>query len=355
MSVVKLNDIQWLRAIAAIEVIIWHSDLIAKHFSSWAIHESVYKPLGGFGVELFFIISGYVICMRAPVYKTPFDFMLSRIYRLFPLYWLFTTLVLVAYLIGWNLHGLKPEPLHVLKSYFILPQQAVPVFGLGWTLELEMVFYAIVAVVALMAGGLNGRTKVGIAVLLGVLGLVGFIIGTGISKKVWDLHLMSPYLLAFGFGWMVRVVEEEGGWHKNAMLAVMFGLMFLPTYFIADPLDTPIVYRMAVAAGLFALFRYWRDIFEVRNGLNQAMALVGDASYSLYLSHWFVLSIIGKILGVIDPPAALDLPVRLFGVAASIACGVLLFLVLEKPVDRFLRGTQRDRITMALAGSSTRS
>lgn len=354
----KLNDIQWLRAIAAIEVMIVHSDLITKSFSAFKIQESSYKLIGGFGVELFFIISGYVICMRAPTYKTPFDFMLSRIYRLFPLYWLFTSLVLLAYLIDkrWSLHGLQPDTWLVIKSYLILPQQHIPVFGLGWTLELEMVFYAIVAVVALIVGGLGAQTKIGIALLLGVMGLTGFIIGTGNSQRVWDFHLLSPHLMTFGFGWLFRTVEEQGGWAKNANVAGLFMIMFLPLYFVADPEDYLIINKTLLAAAIFTAFRYWRDIFEIRNSLNKWMALVGDSSYSLYLSHWFVLSIAGKAIALLALPAFADIPVRLIGIAASIAFGVALFVVLEKPVDRFLRGTQRSRMTtVAMAGSGNRS
>lgn len=345
MSTGKLNDIQWLRAIAAIEVIIWHSDLITKHFSPYMLHASNYKQLGGIGVELFFVISGYVICLRAPTYETAFKFMQSRVYRLFPLYWFFTSLVLLAYVVdrNWNLHGLPPDAARVLKSYFILPQWDVPVFGLGWTLELEMVFYAIVAVVFWASAGLSAGIKKSIALLLGALGLVGFIIGTGPSRRFWDFHLLSPYLLAFGYGWLVRVVEEQGGWRQQTDLVGAFAAISLMALFAAKGLDRDVTYHIVLSAALFSLFRHFRDVFEAANSLNRTMALVGDASYSLYLSHWFVLSIGGKLLAVVQPTASMDLLFRVIGSSISIGVGVLLFVMLERPIDRLLRATPRRR------------
>src|SRR5215475_10296197 len=91
---IKRNDLQWLRALAALEVVVWHSDLATKHFSPASLQTSIYTTLGGVGVELFFILSGYVICMQAPTYKTGAEFMIARIYRLLPLYWIFTSLVI---------------------------------------------------------------------------------------------------------------------------------------------------------------------------------------------------------------------------------------------------------------------
>ena len=64
----------------------------------------------------------------------------------------------------------------------------------------------------------------------------------------------------------------------------------------------------------------------------------GDASFSIYLSHWFVLSAVGKLLGALQPPAYSAEVVRVLGVAVSVAVGVWIFKVLERPLDLWLRG-----------------
>ena len=144
----RRTEIQWLRGLAATEVVICHSDLVTKHFTSFRLAEtSWYQPLLGIGVEVFFMVSGYVICMRAATHPSGGAFLFSRIRRLYPMYWIFTSLVVLAFLINpaWRLNNFDASPLSLLQSYLILPQWRFPILGVGWTLEHEMIFYAFVA------------------------------------------------------------------------------------------------------------------------------------------------------------------------------------------------------------------
>ncbi len=73
------------------------------------------------------------------------------------------------------------------------------------------------------------------------------------------------------------------------------------------------------------------------------MSQLGDASYSIYLSHWFVLSALGKAVASFDLPSADDLPVRAFGVLVSVAIGWLVFIEIEHPIGRLLHRARRVR------------
>ena len=59
----RRGDIQWLRAIAALEVVLIHSDLATKHISETSIVGTTYAYFGGIGVEVFFLVSGFIISM----------------------------------------------------------------------------------------------------------------------------------------------------------------------------------------------------------------------------------------------------------------------------------------------------
>ncbi|HJU33012.1 MAG TPA: acyltransferase [Hyphomicrobiaceae bacterium] len=345
---IKRNDLQWLRALAALEVVVWHSDLATKHFSAMHIQTSIYTVLGGVGVELFFILSGYVICMQAPTYKTGAEFMVARIFRLLPLYWIFTSLVIAAYFLnpGWKLHGLELDPMFVVRSYLFLPQQKDPVLGLGWTLEHEMIFYAIVALALMFLAGASRQWKLIVAFILSGLGFLGFLLGTGPSKQLWDYQIASPYMLAFGFGWLMRVVDENGGARASGNPLILFLLLLMGALTVAGGADIVLFWRMALAGAVFVTFCKLRSYFERNTLINRAMGRIGDASYSLYLSHWFVLSIAGKVLDHLNVPAQVDLPVRLAAIVACMAVGYWIFLVIEKPIDRYLRGSGRQKRTL---------
>ena len=339
MLATKQNEIQWLRAIAAIEVVVTHSDLIAKHVSGNLLSAtSWHPPIAGIGVELFFIVSGYVICMRASTYAGGWAFLLSRIARLFPMYWIFTSLVVLAVIANpaWRLAGFEFTLEKFVQSYLIFPQSSYPLLTVGWTLEHEMIFYALVAMLIAVSGGLQLQVKLSFTFILAGLALIGSAFGTGPSARFWDFHITSPYMFLFAFGWLMRCLDESDG-RKNAWAIGAFIAIAVIALVLADPRDGILIWRLFVVAIVFLLFSASRSFFAVDNVLNRWASRIGDASYSLYLLHWFVLSILGKIFGVLNLPPASEWPMRLLGVALCIVLSVVVFQYVEQPIDRWLR------------------
>lgn len=337
MAAVKRVDIQWLRAVAAIEVVICHSDLITKHFTDYELASAAwYVPLRGSGVELFFILSGYVICMRAPTYDSAASFLRSRILRLMPMYALFTSLVLIAYFINpaWRLNGFELTVSNIIASYLILPQWEVPIYGVGWTLEHEMMFYGVVAL-GIACWGVRGPGKVAIGWLLAALGLIGCLQGPPPGNLLAH-HVFSPYMFAFAFGWLLRCTEEmdpAGRWINLGVFTAVAAL----AHFIGSGFGDGLLLRITFTALLFFGVVAIGQAFQTDNRINRLGTLLGDASFSIYLCHWFVLSAIGKVLADLQPPSLLAEPIRLIGLFASLAVGVLLYKLLEKPIDLWLR------------------
>jgi len=339
VPVERRTEIQWLRALAAIEVVVVHSDLLTKHFSDYRIMQSLlHKPFGGIGVELFFIVSGYVICMNVPSYGTGWQFIRSRVLRLYPMYWVFTSLVLLAYAVNpaWHLSNFELSFQSLASSYLILPQWGFPILGVGWTLEHEMMFYGFAALFMLVWGLNSLRAKMAVAWSLAGMGLVGCILEPGPGSSVWAYHICSPYMFAFGFGWLLRCGEEMPLRQQLRNIA-LFAAIGALGYWLGTDYGERLAYRIAVAALIFSGFVACRRQFESDNGLNRFVWKLGDASFSIYLCHWFILSAAGKVMGVLHPPAFADVPVRIAGVALSTAVGVWIFGTLERPIDRWLR------------------
>jgi peptidoglycan/LPS O-acetylase OafA/YrhL len=142
-------------------------------------------------------------------------------------------------------------------------------------------------------------------------------------------------MFAFGFGWMMRALEEMKPFERM-LNALPFAAFALAAFWLASDWGLQPIYRIGAAAILFSGFIACRGLFS-DNALNRLVWKLGDASFSVYLSHWFILSAAGKLIGHLDVPASLELPVRIIGVAFSIAVGVAIFIMVEKPLDRWLR------------------
>jgi peptidoglycan/LPS O-acetylase OafA/YrhL len=342
----RRTEIQWLRGLAASEVVICHSDLVTKHFSPFRITElNWYHPLLGIGVEVFFMVSGYVICMRAAKHATGSAFLFSRIRRLFPMYWLFTSLVVLAYIANpaWRLNNFDPGLWSLVQSYLILPQWNFPILGVGWTLEHEMMFYTFVALMMAL-WSMEGPAKYTLPWSLAIFGIIGCLYGGPAPGKypgpeqiqsVWAAHIFSPYMLAFGFGWLIRCVEEMTPSARlwNVAIFVALGAAAYP---FASEYGSWLLFRLAIAAVIFTGFIACRRLFEADSRLNRFAWRFGDASFSIYLCHWLVLSALGKALGVLDPPVATAELLRFLAIAISVAVGFAIYFIMEKPLDRWL-------------------
>jgi exopolysaccharide production protein ExoZ len=333
--------ISWIRAIAAAEVLFWHSDLVTKHFSTSTVIVPPYTIVGAIGVDLFFVLSGYIMCMRATSYQNGGQYLYARLLRLVPMYWIFTCAVILAYLINknWHLGGFDLSVSMVLRSYLMLPGWGFPILSVGWTLEYEMIFYVLVAFLAVGVGRPMARTIL-FAVVFG-LGLAGMMV-PATADEVGPLaspigHVFSVYMLTFAAGWLIRLVEENGGarrnWHTIIGILVIFSLGL----YQAGPGGAHLGLRAILAAGCFLLFQLLQAWFETNNLANRFVCLLGDSSYSIYLSHWFILSILGKSLGKVAPAEFAAWPLRMSGIAIALGVGVGAYLLLERPIDRFLR------------------
>jgi exopolysaccharide production protein ExoZ len=146
----KLWSIQYLRFIAAFGVILFHACGPTRHPFAF----------GARGVDLFFVVSGFVMWqVTAAKPHTPGSFLDRRIRRIVPLYW--TSIVLVVCLV--HLFGVRPlgatdEIVPVIKSMLFVPYfnangSMGPVVSPGWTLNYEMFFYVIFAVSLLFSAG----------------------------------------------------------------------------------------------------------------------------------------------------------------------------------------------------------
>src|SRR4051812_1323349 len=139
-GVPTVGTIQYLRALAAI-LIAFHHAMAPPAIAPYYSHH-----FAEFGVDLFFVISGYIMwTTTVGGQHGPLSFWLARIVRVAPLYWVFTTLFIVITLLTPQALFNPPslDPWLTLKSYLFVPASSPPVYTLGWTLNYEMFFYLV--------------------------------------------------------------------------------------------------------------------------------------------------------------------------------------------------------------------
>jgi exopolysaccharide production protein ExoZ len=332
-----LSSIQWLRAIAAIMVAmhhaIYYSDLLSHRFGG---HEFQGFLSLSFGIHIFFVVSGFIMIHTTGNFGDANawrQFLARRLIRVVPLYWLLTTVMVIGVIISPHSLEIATNKIqYILGSYFFIPVLRTdgdlrPILGQGWTLDYEMFFYFAFAFALLLP------RRWGIAMLtLGFVGLACIGRNLDISTPVaftWTDGMILEFLLGIYVGLAYEKNWRLPGW--VATLAIVLGLGLGVMDF---PGPTLIVTGIpaAFAVGGFVLGPQIKDSFVT--GL---LTRVGDASYSLYLTHAIILKFVYQawIAAVGD-----KLPLSVFFIAsmfAAILAGMLVYYLIEQPMTKYLR------------------
>ncbi|MFD0934864.1 acyltransferase family protein [Methylobacterium trifolii] len=342
--------IQILRACAAAMVVVHHGlhEAAALNLAGSGA-EAVARLPWWAGVDVFFVISGFIIVQASgPRYDAPGGrrrFLVHRVARVVPLYWLVTALYLAVALAAPSSLGdagaAARDPGYVAASFLFWPAlrpdgTPQPLYGLGWTLNCEMVFYGLFAL------GLGHGRRVAVAWIVGFLGLLtaaGALVPlSGLPLAFWS----NPVVLEFALGAGLGLARSEGlrlPSPARLVLAVAgIGLLFLqaggadPEGF-ARPLGFGLPAAMLVAAAAFGSAHEKRDPAPVR-----WLAAIGDASYALYLVHPFVLRAAREgVLRLGLAPWLGTLGVLCLMLALSVGAALLVFRFVERPATRRLR------------------
>jgi exopolysaccharide production protein ExoZ len=355
----SITSLQVLRALAAVLVVCWHSRLAIMHalHNYWPDGDAAFRAAHypsalnhlDVGVDIFFCISGYIMCLLVRDLPATLNgagtFLAKRILRIFPPYWVFTALVIAAFAlsagkfnIGFLSGAFAADAPRILGSLLLLPQGNAPVLGVGWTLIHEFLFYVLCTVSVLT--GVNRRLPqvlAGLSLAAVALGLLNITLGHG--------YVLSPFIIEFMFGALAfRVggkLSRVAPWVQLAAALVVYLAVSLALD--AHPeLATSSVMRSVGFGAVGFLFITGLGPAEHRYGwLKSAFGVllirIGNASYTLYLSHWFVLSALGKLLKFMP-----NLPIAVLAlwqgacIAAAIAIALRLAEHGELPLHRRL-------------------
>ncbi|WP_426958448.1 acyltransferase family protein [Muricoccus radiodurans] len=320
----RLAGIQYLRALAALGVVVFH---VAEPLGA-------NLEIGGAGVDIFFVISGFVIWhVQAASPRPPGLFLLNRAVRIIPTYWVATLCLLLLAALG-LVPRMVLNPEHILASFLFLPAPSpsvpgltLPFLGQGWTLNYEMAFYLLFALTIPLAA--PRRLALLSAVLVGLV-LAGWLVR---PDSVAAVFYTRPIILEFVAG-MIIARLHQARLLGNPLLGVTLTLAGILGLGLLMPLGGQ---PGTIAAGLAAAALVAGVVaLEVAGRLPNlpGLGLLGDASYPIYIWHSFVLSVAFRIGDVLTLPRGLTAVIAVVGSAAA---GVVLYCAMERPIGRLYR------------------
>jgi exopolysaccharide production protein ExoZ len=325
--------IQILRFFAAVAVVAFH--VLGAPPKGYEVPESALSfalSYGGRGVDLFFVISGFVIFYATHASKlTPAEFLRRRVERIVPLYFfvifvvtmLAVTLPAIFATPGWY------TPRHIAKSlaFISFTDGEMPVVYVGWSLEYEMYFY--LATALLMA--LTRKVWRNIVAIFSAAAMLGQLPGAA-AMLGNTAFFADPMILEFVLGVIVAsvFVNKRIDWAMAVAAACA-----LAAVLASDPLSRVIVSGLP-SAGLVAAAAWASRKRIDPSWPERALARLGDASYSIYLAQVETVSLASvAIAGLI--PAIAPLLLLIATGCVVVALGLALNILVERPLLRLCR------------------
>jgi len=324
-----------MRAIAAVLVVLLHISTKWGQFGNG-------KPdgfiVGASGVDLFFIISGYIMCFSSDGRQLNFNrFMLLRIRRIMPFYWLTTTIALAVFLYNPKMVNSSGGETSIWASYVLFPNGKKFLNGNGWTLSFEFFFYLIFAI--FIYKGTDKAMRFSSIILLLLTGLGFFFMHDGFALNFLTNNLYFEFVLGMAcFYWFNRKGAQFGAGYSIA-LCVLGTLVLAAEQFAHIPHQEEWrgflwgIPMLFIFAGLLGLED---PIRRASSGLKTLFLGVGDSSYSLYLIHPFVLSGLARLLQHFNAASNLYLFTAMLLIPTVIA-GHLAYLYIERPLTAFAK------------------
>jgi len=331
----RLDTLQILRFVAAFAVVLFHlvPEVNRRTGGDWPT-----LIVGRAGVDIFFVISGFIIAHTTSGRREPIGFLKRRLFRILPLYWALTLALFSVALVKPDLlKSTTADVPSLIKSLFFIPYvkgngQIHPVLFLGWTLNYEMFFYLAYT----LALAVTRRPVVLVSVLFTGIALAGAVLS---PTATVPMFYSRPIILEFLFGlWIFELWQA-----RPALLARAWPLAIVGTALLlvqngapAEPVGNIrwLIYGVPSAlilAGMLSL--------RAPAGFpGTALIRLGDASYSMYLIHPYIIGVlVPKLLGRLGHGGGAVAFTMVLATALVFAASLALFMLLERPSNAWLR------------------
>ena len=281
----KINNLQALRAFAALNVVCYHITTISDNYGYGLDYLKFIVGWGYSGVDIFFVLSGFImVYMLRNGGVAPIPFIIERLTRVVPFYWLLTIIFFFfEYTFPSLFENIDHDLLtHTLFSLFFFSQAflgRMPVLFDGWSLEYEVLFYTCIAI------GLS-FSKNALAFLIVTIIISFLIIFCSIDAIAFE------FLLGVLLGSIYLHIKKN---IKLQLFSLFLGLTLYLLTIKTFRLSNEIFSHKILMYGLPSLMIIYGllDIKQIKEGI---LTKLGDASFSIYLLQVFTIPTFYKIL-----------------------------------------------------------
>lgn len=327
-----INSLQVSRGLAALAVVVSHASLSTNAFVQ-AIPDGWSRifELGAFGVDFFFVLSGFII-MHSHMHEAGNSaaiqpYLAKRLARIFPAYWPIGISLLGLYAVLPGVSASGGREFSYASSLLLIPADLPPALSIAWTLVHELLFYAMFML------WFVSRRAFGFGLLLWAAVIsVAQLSGDTTGWLRYPMSLLNlEFMLGVAAAWLYGQTALR--FHPGTLIAGG-GLLAIATLLmmLAGILAG---HRLGLAFGLAVLMlglARWEQVRPIAWPI--PLLALGNASYSIYLIHNPLVSVTQRLAGRFEMTWA---PAMLWGIALSVAFGYLYFLCIERPALRIFR------------------
>jgi peptidoglycan/LPS O-acetylase OafA/YrhL len=323
----RFDSIQVLRGIAALLVVTEHIRWMNR---------------GAFGVDVFFIISGFMMMLSTQKNRT--HFWRKRLLRILPPYYLLTLLTYVLLLLFPNMfEQTSHNPVYLVKSLLFIPFDIgggvlQPIYRIGWTVNCEMFFYLLFGIAMHISFRFRGLICTGF--LLGMAALGRWLPGSFAPITFYGAPIMLEFALGMGlyavakrlYDMTLNASTRSKGWMKMmSICCIGAGVGLLVCMVLTKQQVNILGFGRLLYWGVPAAFCV---LLFFLGGLSLPMPKplvgLGDMSYSIYLVHYFPILLLDRYVLSLTDNRLLSVGISLLGVGVVLVLAYLFYLLVEK-------------------------
>ncbi|EPE0971952.1 acyltransferase family protein [Salmonella bongori] len=304
----KVHSIQYMRGFASIFVVLYHTKWYLNEVYSQKDLGSLLFNYGAFGVDLFFIISGFIICLSTERLEKSFftNFFIRRFFRIYPLLIICVTIYFLA---------IKPEASYLLYLKSLIPvhsnySEGSPFYGFNlldtaWTITYEIAFYLIFGFAMLLSRKYRAYIS-GLAILIiftvashyfvGTISLDAYTKQPDVNQNNIIALFYSPMFIDFIYGIVIYLIYKNINFSSSILNTLSPYLLFFLFSLIASQISLFYGHGPLKWGLLSAIIILISVMYEKNNGMRHCRTFeyLGNISYSLYIIHVVILECIYK-------------------------------------------------------------